>query len=451
MINIKIHRGTSQIGGTITELYTTHTHLFIDFGSELAGSPEDSTDEKMVEMLKNSACDAVLFSHYHGDHVGLLQHIPKKDVRGKEIRLGIGSVARQVLVNIHETLVGNERRTAEEEQRTGENQWQQKELLDVLREDSRWIEFTEGKVFDIGEFHITTIRVDHSAFDAYMFLIEAEGACIVHTGDFRTHGRFGRHFFERLEGFLRGKRVDVLLIEETMMGRGSEQVLTEEELQKEAVRFLSQKENKYAFLLCSSTNMESLASFHNAVMQWNAGKKPEEKRAFYVNRYVKKQLELYRQTAGTEDKRFWFQKAYLLEGMNYYNPKLGMTQLEFMKKNGFLMLIGTGEGYRKYLDVFREENPVLIYSLWKGYVENKETDTYDARLGELYWSMRHKDLHTSGHAVKEDIERMILLTNPVKAVIPIHTEHQKRFKELDIGELAGKVVCLRDGEIYRLE
>ncbi len=92
-MKIKIYRGTHQIGGTITELYTEHTHVFIDFGSELAVSPEDSTDEKMVEMLKNFACDAVLFNHYHGDHVGLLQHIPGKDRRGKEIKLGMRRTA----------------------------------------------------------------------------------------------------------------------------------------------------------------------------------------------------------------------------------------------------------------------------------------------------------------------------------------------------------------------
>ena len=37
----------------------------------------------MVDMINNAACDAVLFSHYHGDHVGLLEHIPQKDIRDK--------------------------------------------------------------------------------------------------------------------------------------------------------------------------------------------------------------------------------------------------------------------------------------------------------------------------------------------------------------------------------
>lgn len=440
MINIKIHRGTAQIGGTITELYTENTHIFIDFGSELSASPEESTDETMIEMLKNSACDAVLFSHYHGDHVGLMRHIPKKDIRGKEITLGIGAVAKQVLLNIHETLADNAELPGEERER-------QTQTLAVLQDELRWTEFSDGMSFGIGDFHITTLRVDHSAYDAYLFVIEAGDECVVHTGDFRTHGRLGAGLLDKLEQFFSKKKVDVLLIEGTMMGRGSERVMSEIELEKEALEQLSKEENKYAFLVCSSTNMESLASFHNAIWEYNKGK--VDKKAFYANRYVMKQIELYRETAGAADERLQFKKTYALEGMKYYNPKLHMTQLEFMKKNGFLMLIGTGEGYKKYLNEFKDKNPLLIYSMWKGYVEDENAPVYDEKLGALYRSMRVLDLHTSGHAVKEDIERMILLTNPARAIIPIHTEYQKRFAELKIGALTGKIRCLKDGEIYQ--
>ena len=164
MVNIKIHRGTSQIGGTITEIYTENTHIFIDFGSEITVNPEDSTDGKMIDMIKCAECDAVLFSHYHGDHIGLLENIPKKDIRGKEITLGIGKVARQVLVNIQKTLANDA--TSEPKERQAH-----KDMLNLLQDNSRWLDFmdalTEGNEqssnFDIGDFHITTIRVDQSA------------------------------------------------------------------------------------------------------------------------------------------------------------------------------------------------------------------------------------------------------------------------------------------------
>ena len=77
-MKIKVHRGSRQIGGSITEIYTEKTHIFIDFGSELNTDPSDSTDKKMIEMMKQAKCDAVLFTHYHGDHIGLIEDIPRR-------------------------------------------------------------------------------------------------------------------------------------------------------------------------------------------------------------------------------------------------------------------------------------------------------------------------------------------------------------------------------------
>ena len=452
MVNIKIHRGTGQIGGTITEIYTENTHIFIDFGSELTVNPEDSTDSKMIEMMKEAECDEVLFSHYHGDHVGLLEHIPQKDIRGKEITLGIGKVARQVLVNIQNTLANDA--TSEAKARLAH-----KDMLNLLQDNSRWLEFVDAltvgnersSTFDIGDFHITTIRVDHSAYDSYMFIIEAEGKCIVHTGDFRVHGRLGEGFFNKLQNFMQQKKVDVLLIEGTMLGRLDEKVMTEKELQKEATRLLQQPENKYVYLICSSANMESLASFHKAVLfsnkaKENAGNK-ECKRAMYVNYYVKQQMDLF---ASAEPDITWgFRKANPFEQQGKYNEALGMSQMEYMEKNGFLTLIGKSEGYKKYIDPFKEKNPLLIYSMWNGYVEDKEADTYDEGWGAVYNSFERKiKLHTSGHAVKKDLEEMISIVSPSQAIIPIHTEFKESYEQLS--GVYGLVNCLEDGEVYNI-
>ena len=46
--------------------------------------------------------------------------------------------------------------------------------------------------FKIKEITITPYLIDHSAYGAYMFLIEIEGKRILHTGDFRNHGYKGK-------------------------------------------------------------------------------------------------------------------------------------------------------------------------------------------------------------------------------------------------------------------
>ncbi|MBQ3642174.1 MBL fold metallo-hydrolase [bacterium] len=433
MLKIKVHRGTHQIGGSITEIFTEKTHIFIDFGAELNVEPDESTDFKMVEMITHSECNAVLFTHYHGDHIGLIEHIPKENINGNIIKLGIGKIARQVLENIHKTLVQFE----------DENDVHKK-YLEILNDKNRIMDIEDGVPIILGDIKVTPISVDHSAYDAYMFIIVADGKVIAHTGDYRTHGRLGEGFFERLEKMLAGKTIDALITEGTMMSRLKEKVMTEAELQKEALEILKKPENKFAFLLCSSTNVESLASFANAAMYLN--------RAFYVNYYVYEQIKLYSKTAGEKDKNFKFRKTYKFEGMTKFNPKLNMTQPEFMKENGFIMLIGATDAYKRRIDYFKELNPLLIYSMWDGYVK-KGADTYDKKIGELYhgWNPERRiNLHTSGHATSDDISRMILTVKPKKYIIPIHTEKSEMFEKLDIGNYAKKIQLPEDDEIIEV-
>ena len=434
-VAIKIHRGTDQIGGTITEIYTENTHIFIDFGSELSVSEEESTDPDMVRMIQNTKCNAVLFTHYHGDHVGLMGKIPERDVQGNPIRLGIGHVSRKILQNIHKTLSNNQKLSPSE-------QSEHKRVLELLCDKDRWENYREGESFGVGDFKITPIRADHSAYDAYLLMIEAEGKCILHTGDFRTHGRLGKDLFRRLLEYLDGKTVDVLLTEGTMMSRRSEKILTEEELERRAREELSKPQNLYAFLICSSTNVESLASFHNAALHLG--------RPFLVNRYVYEQLLLYREYAGAENYKLSFRKSYPFEPVDQFNPKLGKTQLDYIREKGFVMLVGTGEAYTERMKDFRQDNPLLIYSMWNGYLR-KENGAYNPKLRELYdkWP-RHLDLHTSGHACKEDIEEMIRIVRPTEAIIPIHTEKKELFRKLDIGELKQLVKPLSDGNCYMI-
>ncbi|MCR4658544.1 MAG: MBL fold metallo-hydrolase [Lachnospiraceae bacterium] len=392
---------------------------------------------EMIEMMRYAKCDAVLFTHYHGDHIGLLEDIPEKDVDGKSIRLGMGRTARQVLLNIHKTL-------AEHPQASDEDKKRHNRYISILTDKDRRIDIIDDEKLRIGDFEITPIMVDHSAYDAYMFIIKVEGKIIVHTGDYRTHGRLGRGFFDKLKARLKGTTVDVLITEGTMMSRLGETVITEENLQKRAMDVLSKPENRYAFLVCSSTNVESLASFANAAMYLG--------RAFYVNYYVYEQVLLYRETAGADNPVFRFWKTYKFESMKKYNPKLGMTQPEFMRENGFLMLIGSSPAYDRRISEFKADDPLLIYSMWGGYVK-KGTDNYDEDLGRLYhgWpEERRVDLHTSGHATADDIRQMILTVKPEKAIVPIHTESPELFSKLDIGRYKDKVIAIEDSKIVNI-
>jgi ribonuclease J len=63
--------------------------------------------------------------------------------------------------------------------------------------------------FNHGGFRITPFLNDHSAFDAYSLLVEADGRRLFYTGDIRGHGRKAGIF----EQLLRrpSEAIDVLL------------------------------------------------------------------------------------------------------------------------------------------------------------------------------------------------------------------------------------------------
>jgi ribonuclease J len=71
--------------------------------------------------------------------------------------------------------------------------------------------------FDLGPFRVTPYLVDHSAFDAYAVLVEADGRRLLYSGDLRAHGRkSGR--FEALVSHPPAE-IDILLLEGTQVGR----------------------------------------------------------------------------------------------------------------------------------------------------------------------------------------------------------------------------------------
>jgi len=100
--------------------------------------------------------------------------------------------------------------------------------------------------------------IDHSAFDAYSFLIEANGKKVFYTGDFRLHGTRGK--IKVFEHF--AKNIDCLICEGTNIAKGKAQ--TEFELYNKAIELFEKPEHKYVFILCSSTNIDRIFEFYHA-------------------------------------------------------------------------------------------------------------------------------------------------------------------------------------------
>lgn len=452
MTTIDVYQG-NQIGGCITVITTgkgDETHrIMIDYGKPLPGSEETG----FCYPWEKEPVDAVFFTHYHGDHVGRIMEIPEN------IPIYMGETARKVMQNIHKHLSYID----------GVEGELHKKEYELLANDSRIHTFhydSAKRCFDcIREIPLFTVEpysVDHSAYDAYMFLIEAEDEekesgkkVIVHTGDFRGHGRRGKVMLKMIDYYIHQNRgnkmlssingnnankreVDVLITEGTMMSRLSEDVKTELQLQMEAAAYL--KEHRHVFLVCSSTNLESLASFYQA---WQSASLPYRGYMYTYSRYYAEQLKTFSDTAGGFSDVYIFDNVYCLElDKQLSNEKWSQlkSQKELMKEKGFLAVIKPEFFCEKYIDAFMdcEDKPVIIYSMWDGYLDskhkayNKEWD--DFLKAQEAKGVEIKHLHTSGHAFSQMLEKVIKAMNPKEEMIPMHTEYPEGFMKLDIGE-----------------
>ena len=411
-MNITIHRGTNQIGGCVTEYEYEGWKLFVDYGEQLPGSPK--TDTLEVEGLTKGdlSKSALLITHYHGDHIGCIKDLPK------DIPIYIGELARDIQLILSERMSHRDK--------------EQKKIIKRLHTAKL---FRPGHHFRIGPFKIMPVTVDHSAFDAYAFKIEADGVSVFHTGDFRTHGFRSGKFEELLEKYV-GK-VDYVVCEGTNVARPDSTSQSEKELQKKFETELNQKIGHIVYL--SSTNIDRLFSFYHAALRAHM--------PFFVDAYQKHIMDKV-----VYSNSIW-SKSELYQYGNYPPKKLfrkgkdfvvNETFIKKVKSRGYVLIARAGEKFDDLLAKIPGEKMIYL-SMWKGYVDEKE-EAYNENLAKSVGS-EYKHLHTSGHCDMNSMRDMFRQLQP-KAIIPIHTDKPDKFAELFCNEW--QVIRLNDGQSIQL-
>src|ERR1035438_1976980 len=222
-MKVTIHKGSQEIGGTCIQLSSGKTTILLDVGLPL------SPDSRPVDVSR-LVVDAVLISHPHQDHFGLMASLPP----GTPVY--IGRLARS-LIDATQVFLGKDRYTLD------------------------FHDFKAWKPFTIGEFTITPYLVDHSAVDAYAFLIEAEGKSLFYSGDLRSHGRKKILFENLVERPIRD--IDVLFLEGTMMQRSNDLFPSEKSVEYKISETIQYQKN-ISFLLSSSQNIDRIVSAYRA-------------------------------------------------------------------------------------------------------------------------------------------------------------------------------------------
>ena len=397
-----IHRGANQIGGSCIEVEAQGSRLLLDLGLPL------DAERNHVGLLPpvpgllepSDSLLGVIVSHPHMDHYGLLGHVRP------DLPVTMGAAGRRIL----EAAAPWMRRGSRMVPNPG------KELKDLA--PLEW-----------GPFRITPYLVDHSAFDSYALLIEADGRRLFYSGDFRAHGRTPWRFQRLVDHPPKG--VHKLLMEGSSLGRlgMDEQFQTEAELEEEMVKAIEGTEG-FALVSASAQNIDRIVTLVRMAKK--------SRRTLVIDLYTAAVLEATKHTKIPQS--HW-------KGVALYTPDYQVQQIT---NNHWTKLLARHKKHQIFQHELAAKAPKsvllmryahqqdlvaadalkgakLFYSMWAGYLKQ------DSGIALQDWADTHgiplQVLHTSGHASPADLKRFVTAMNP-EALVPVHTFQPERYAEL---------------------
>jgi ribonuclease J len=416
-----IHRGAHQVGGSCIELTHMGSTILLDIGLPLDSGfdddPEDALPKPLFDEIRQGVkkIDGVVISHAHMDHYGLARMLPT------DIPIYCGQASAELIGITSKIRSHNSEEVA--------------------------FQYYKGKdPFNIGHFTITPYLMDHSAFDSYALLVSAGGKSVFYTGDFRAHGRKAIIHQDLINN---PPPVDVLIMEGTMVGSRSDEIaITEEELEDTFVRVISETLG-IVMVSTSSQNIDRLVTIFKAAQR--------TQRCFIVDFYTAEVLEILGKYARIPQAS-WprirvcypqllarrFEESDNLKDILAKHRKNGISWKKLKEiEHKAVMLIRPGFLWdiKRFLNL---KNASWIYSMWPGYFETSKP------LNKLRSYFQEKDvrieyLHTGGHAKVQDLVRLTEALKP-STTIPIHSAHAEKYKDY-----FSNVTLLNDGKIFRIE
>lgn len=424
-MTLTIHRGTHEIGGSCIELTTSTTRIFLDFGLPLVdrqGNPlsfKTNSSALYSELLDSGIAPPIpyfkgrdtkptflLLSHSHLDHYGLSPWLPDD-------------------VTIY-TSKGT------------------KKLLEIAFffgqpnfDPTRVMTIEPWKSFTLGDFRITPYLADHSAIDAFSFLIEADGKRVFYSGDLRSHGRKEILFKNLVSN--PPKDIDYLILEGSTLGRETSTHETEQDVEN---RLVNELENEGLYLASfSSQNIDRFVSFFKACRKTN--------RTLVVDPYTAFILDSIKSLSPNIPQYDWQDGFRVFNVPHSYTQKLANSRKLYKYKDAKITIqeisdnpsnLVIKENYRIRKILQNKQllsQSKVIYSMWDGYLKS-----------DNFWNDNNVQLikiHCSGHAYKDDLVRLVDALKP-KRVIPNHTFYPIEFTDM-FGE---KALLLQDGQTLEL-
>ncbi len=386
-LRIIVHRATDEIGGNCIEVALGDDHrIILDVGRPL-DAPKDATGLLPKSLNVELPVDGLLISHPHQDHYGLLEETPAHwpVYSGK---------AAGGLMHLTASIFGKA----------------------PVRDYRHW---EGGKQFVVGPFKVTPYLTDHSAFDAYMLLIEAAGKRILYSGDFRAHGRKAALVQRLMSSPPHG--IDVLLMEGTNLG-SDKPTKSEVDLESDFVKLFRETPGR-VFVCWSAQNIDRTVTLYRACLKTG--------RTLVVDLYTAEVLELLAE-AGRIPQAGWSNlKVVITRSFSrLYKSKGRADFVDRMAAHG-ISATRLAEDMNKWVvmirpSLMRDMDPKGVkpspedawsYSQWLGYLKQADGVALKSWFDE--GGARAVHIHTSGHASVADLKAFAAAMNP-RMLVPIH-------------------------------
>ena len=416
MTTLTIHRGTHEIGGSCVEIRTDKAKILIDLGMPLDYDKHTTEEQGQIRSDAAEWCqgvDALFLSHAHADHYGLLGLLPQDT----PIYATEETFAMLALDGI---------------------------LGDDPAKHLKKYPLKSGQSCEVADIIVTAYTVDHSAYGSCAYLVECEGKRLLYSGDIRLHGVKGVLYKNLPKG------VDYLLLEGTNVLRAKNNP-TEREVENRFVKAFGEAPDALHLVWCSAKNIDRICALFRAciicgktlaidtytanvlaaVAQLNpkipTATTAEQMKVYFPHRLTKRLTERNR--------------ARYIHSLNPKQNKVSYDDFARLPEY-YVMLVRPTT--LTYLQRIKAPHIRLVKSIWDGYWNEPNIERFRSWVEEHCEAV--KDIHSSGHADTQSLQRIVEFVRP-KTIVPIHTDAPKRFYDIFVND---NVKCLDNNEVLYL-
>lgn len=480
MIDLSFYGGVDEIGGNKIKVDGKESSFFFDFGLAF-GTANDYLSEFMqprksngifdfvalgllpcikgiyredylrhsgLPYQKEPAVDGVLLSHSHVDHAAYLHHLRE------DIPIYLSEQSLLILRALEETGIATfsdytqlNKSFQLAPKKRGDGHTRAKVKVD---RDIRVLKPYHG--YEIGEFEVQMVPVDHSLPGAAGYITDNGEDTIVYTGDLRFHGRQPELTHKFVE-VARDSNPTIMLSEGTRIG--SESNISETDIEKKAIEEVG-KARDLVMVNYPMRDLDRLQTFFNVARETDRKLVVSLKQAYILSLFSGQGYPDISDVMVYQPRRGWGLiddvTFACLENEWLCATDIGMEQVErdyktwersFLYMDNVVNYRDLQEEPGEYLfrcDFFELKELIDIKPEGALYIKSS-TEPFDLEMQISERKVNNwlnlfkiqyldKGFHASGHAKGAEILEMIREISPEK-LYPIHTTHPEKFDVLE--------------------